>query len=226
MFKVLDLFCKAGGAAQGLKDAWADAEIIGVDIEPQKNYPFEFLQYDVMRLPIQFLMMADFIWASPPCQHYSKRNNHVKGLKQKYPDLVKRVRTMIEATGAPFVIENVPLSPLLTQIELCGSMFGLDIYRHRLFESNRLLLSPSCSHSIWNKNRFEGGRSYERGHSKALCRSTVEIGRWGIPLSIQKEAMGIDWMSLEELSEAIPPAYIARQIRPLPASSRGDRARA
>lgn len=30
---------------------------------------------------------------------------------------------------------------------------------------------------------------------------------WRIPLEVQQRAMGIDWMPLANLTEAIPPAY-------------------
>ena len=122
---------------------------------------------------------------------------------------------MIES-GKPYVIENVVGAPLLNPITLCGSMFGLDVRRHRLFESNMQLEQPKCKHEICQPNRYPGGRSRERGNARVLCRGTIEIGRWNIPIETQKAGMGIDWISnLRKLSESIPPAYtkyIGKQV--------------
>jgi DNA (cytosine-5)-methyltransferase 1 len=85
-----------------------------------------------------------------------------------------------------------------------------DIRRHRLFETNwDLTPKGRCDHSIWKEVKYPGGRSYVRhGDSSYPVRKTVEIGRWGIPLETQKEAMGVDWeITMRELSESIPPAY-------------------
>ncbi len=128
-------------------------------------------------------------------------------LPEKYPNLIPQTRQALKNTGKLYVIENVSGAPLVKPIILCGSMFGLDVQRHRLFEMNIFTLTMQCNHKIWPPNRFPGGRSRERGHARVLCRNTVEIGRWNIPLETQKMAMGIDWMKLTELSESIPPAY-------------------
>ncbi len=113
----------------------------------------------------------------------------------------------------------------LNPVTLCGSMFGLDIRRHRLFESNVALMQPQCNHGIWTPNRFPGGRSRERGHARIPCRGTIEIGRWNIPLETQKAAMGMPWVTdLRKLSEAIPPVYaeyLARQIMRVLAGQNG-----
>lgn len=201
--RILDLFCGAGGAAMGLHRAFPEAEIVGVDIKEQPRYPFKFVRGDAMEYPLEGF---DFVWASPPCQHFTKYKNARKDLPNRYPDLIVPVRKKLEGSGAWWVIENVVGAPLLNPIVLCGSMFGLDVRRHRLFEMNFWALQPPCSHD-WQPNRFPGGRSRERGHARVKCRGTVEVGRWNIPIETQEAAMGIDWMELEELSEAIPPAY-------------------
>jgi DNA (cytosine-5)-methyltransferase 1 len=214
--RILDLFCGAGGAAVGYHRA--GFEVVGVDIKPQPNYPFEFIQVDA----IDYLdglvgygePLFDAIHASPPCQHFTKYGNTVKDIKTRYEDLVGPTRELLEKTGLPYVIENVERAPLVNPVRLCGSMFdGMgthDIQRHRLFECNFLLKAPyRCDHSIWLPDRYPGGRSKSRGgHSQALVRKTIEIGSWDIPLETQKRAMGMNWkIALRELSEAIPPAY-------------------
>ncbi len=212
--RLLDLFCGAGGSAQGYADA--GFEVIGIDIEPQPNYPFEFIQADA----IDFL--ASDVWcspegeeqhgriacihSSPPCQAFTayKRTGNVG----EYPDLIEPTRELLRAAGLPWVMENVEGAPLQNPTMLCGSAFGLDIRRHRLFETNFPLMSPGCAHGSQAPNRFPGGRSKERtGTNRGLVRNTVEIGTWDTPLEVQEAAMQIDWMTLEELSEAVPPAF-------------------
>lgn len=216
--RLLDLFCGAGGAAVGYHRAGFD--VIGVDINPQPNYPFKFVQADALALlqPGEMSLWDwgafDAIHASPPCQHFTPYGNTVKDIKSRYEDLIAPTRELLIKTGLPYVIENVERSPLIDAMKLCGSMFDgngtHDIQRHRLFESNIPLSAPSaCDHSIWPPDRYPGGRSRARtGHSKGLVRKTIEIGSWDIPLEVQKWAMGVDWkITTRELSEAIPPAY-------------------
>jgi DNA (cytosine-5)-methyltransferase 1 len=217
--RLLDLFCGAGGAAMGYHRAGFD--VVGVDIATQPNYPFEFIQTDALTFLERWLQEAaddevddfdfDAIHASPPCQAFTayQRTGNV-GL---YPDLIDDTRALLRGAGLPYVIENVVSAPLYDPLLLCGSMFDgptVDIQRHRLFESNVPLVPPMwpCRHKLAGRDRFPGGRSKERtGSSRGLVRGTIEVGSWDIPLARQQEAMGIDWMALEELSESIPPAY-------------------
>lgn len=212
MPRLLDLFCGAGGAAMGYSRAGFD--VVGVDIVDQPNYPFEFYRLDAIRVleepsvswPFCLEPHFDAIHASPPCQAFTayRRTGNVG----EYPDLIADTRRLLKATGLPYVIENVPGAPLEGPTQLCGSAFGLDIRRHRLFECSFPLMSPGCAHGQQARNRFPGGRSKERtGSNRGLCRNTVEVGTWDTPLPVQQRAMGIDWMVLEELSQAIPPAY-------------------
>ena len=192
--RLLDLFCGAGGAAMGYHRA--GFEVVGVDINPQPNYPFEFHQADAEMFPLDGF---DAYHASPPCQRwtaYARRPMHVG----EYPDMIGSTRHRFVATKRPYVIENVPAAPLSQPIQLCGSSFGLDVRRHRRFESNLLLLAPPCDHA-WQTPRFP------QATNRKNLRSTVEVGVYRIPLKIQQKAMGIDWMKLHELSEAVPPAY-------------------
>ncbi len=214
--RLLDLFCGAGGAAVGYHRAGFD--VVGVDIRPQPHYPFEFWRADALEyLDIvsewtgpRFAHEFQAIHASPPCQAFTayRRTGNVG----EYPDLIAQLRTLLLETALPYLIENVEGAPLTDPELICGTMFDppLEIQRHRLFETNwplKPLMWP-CRHLLNGKDRYPGGRSKQRtGSSRGLVRGTVEIGSWDIPLEVQQRAMGIDWMTLEELSEAIPPAY-------------------
>lgn len=198
--KALDLFCGAGGASRGLYHA--GFSVSGVDIVYQHNYPFLesfFYENVVEEFTPWRLSQFDFIWASPPCQAftaYKRRKSHVKPKE----NLIPFVRDLLKKSGKPYVIENVGGAPLINPIKLCGSMFGLDVQRHRYFESNFPIRQLDCDHSKW-KPRFAPATNRKNK------RKTVEVGVWRIPLKVQQKAMGIDWMNLCELSQAIPPAY-------------------
>jgi DNA (cytosine-5)-methyltransferase 1 len=196
MPKLLDLFCGAGGASAGYAEAGYD--VTGVDIAPQPNYPFEFHQADALTFPLDGF---DVIHASPPCQGYTTMNNRHGS---STPRLIKPVRLRLSSAGVPYVIENVVgarrdmLSPLL----LAGRMFGLGVHRPRLFESNQLLMAPGKvpqirdAAAIYGKN--DGRRIWTRADGTELRVASLERAR---------DAMGIDWMTWDELKEAIPPAY-------------------
>lgn len=132
----------------------AGFDVTGVDIEPQPRYPFKFIQADALTFPLEGY---DFIWASPPCQRYSIATQCQPGLAEQYPDLIDPIRMRLQATGLPYAIENVEgaFSRLRNPTLLCGVMFGLDMYRHRLFETSYevgLILHPNhlvvCSRAM------------------------------------------------------------------------------
>jgi DNA (cytosine-5)-methyltransferase 1 len=195
--RLLDLFCGAGGAARGYQ--MAGFHVTGIDIRPQPRYAGDlFIQGDALHPPVR-LGDFDVIHASPPCQAdtaYRRRPNHVKPIQR----LIWPTRHQILLTGKPYVIENVPRAPLDEPLTLCGSSFGLTVRRHRWFESNRPLLAPPCAHG-------QQHGSFPQATNRENRRRTVEVGVWRIPLPMQQDAMGIDWMTLDELSEALPPAY-------------------
>jgi DNA (cytosine-5)-methyltransferase 1 len=204
--RLLDLFSGAGGAGKGYANA--GFEVVGVDINPQPNYPFEFHRADAMTYPLESF---DAIHASPPCQSDCAYRRRGDGVGDGYADHIAATRERLMASGLPYVIENVTGArhKLRNPIQLCGSSFGLDVQRHRLFESNVPMLAPPCDHS-WQTPRFPAATN-----RKPMSRRTVEVGVWRIPLDVQQRAMGIHWMTLPELSEAIPPAYtefIGRQL--------------
>jgi DNA (cytosine-5)-methyltransferase 1 len=200
---LLDLFCGAGGAAMGYHRAGFD--VIGVDIVPQPNYPFKFHQGDALEWA-RDAGEFDLVHASPPCQAFTAYRRRGAGVGDGYPDLIEQTRRALR--GVPYVIENVVGASLHHPVQLCGSSFGLDVRRHRLFESNIKIDGAPCDHS-WQTPRFPPATN------RINLRRTVEVGVWRIPLDVQQRAMGIGWMTLRELSEAIPPAYtefIGRQL--------------
>ena len=208
--RLLDLFCGAGGAAMGYHRAGFD--VYGVDINPQPNYPFEFVQADAMTFPFDGF---DAIHASPPCQRYSAAAN-IHDTADTHPDLIPPTRARLERSGVPWVMENVERSTLNTTLILCGSMFGLGVRRHRLFESNVVVLTPPCGpHTRWYASVF-GGRCVGRQHiTNAGPGFRAQTWDKFDDAGTASQAMGIDWMTLTELSEAIPPAYtehIGRQL--------------
>jgi DNA (cytosine-5)-methyltransferase 1 len=199
--RLLDLFCGAGGASMGYHRA--GFEVVGVDISPQRNYPFEFHQLDALDalnavvLLDPFFTRFDAIHASPPCQAYSSMTKCRPGLALEYPDLIGPTRHLLEQTGLPWVIENVPYAPMRADLTLCGQMFGLPLYRHRLFESNvRLFEPPHPEHQI---------PASKAGHWKEG--TIISVSGHVAPISVARMAMGIDWTTRDELAEAIPPAY-------------------
>ena len=200
--RVLDLFCGAGGAAMGLHRAWPDAEIVGVDIKPQPRYPFTFVQGDAMTFPLDGF---DFVWASPPCQKYSAATRH---LAKDVPKLIEPVRNLLQSTGKPYCIENTPGAPMREPVILCGLSFGLNVKRHRLFETNFPVTPVPCVKGHpGNWLVIFGHECRDRRHGHAAERKNR--------LADGRKAMDIDWMTRGELSEAIPPAYseyIARQL--------------
>jgi hypothetical protein len=203
--RLLDLCCKAGGAARGYADA--GFEVVGVDIEPQPHYPYEFHQADALEFPLDGY---DAIHASPPCQLFS-RITGVCGDRSAHPNLIPAVRERLAAAGVPYVIENVEdaAPELRDYIRLCGSSFGLDVRRHRLFEMGcwAPLLVPPCAHH-WQTPRFRSLNQQGRLDGKLSAVVGVYGGtNYAGELPLRKAAMGIDWMTNDELTQAIPPAY-------------------
>jgi DNA (cytosine-5)-methyltransferase 1 len=215
--RLLDLFCCAGGAGMGYHRA--GFEVTGVDLSPQPRYPFAFIQADALSLDMRFLRSFDAIHASPPCQGYSAMR-HAPGAKGA-PLLIDAVRDMLEASGRPWIMENVEEAAwaMRSPMTLCGSMFdlgsqGCRLQRHRLFESNVALSAPGpCRHDDRPVVGVYGGHARKRA-AKAGGRGTRDVWDGGHKAAAA-EALGIDWMTLAEMSESIPPAYtewLGRQL--------------
>lgn len=213
--RVLDAFCKAGGAAKGYHDAWPHAEIVGVDIEPQPRYPFTFVQGDAMELlrDVEWLQTFDVVHASPPCQRYSdlaRRN----GNAEDWPDLLPAVRELLVASGVPYVIENVEGAPMRSPLVLCGTMFpGLRVLRHRLFECSFPVQQP-----LHPTHPLVFTHDKRKAHYGKLDEDTAFVqvtGGGNCSVRNKLAAMGVEWMTGAEANEAIPPAYteyIARHL--------------
>ena len=202
--KLLDLFCGAGGASMGYYRA--GFEVIGVDINPQPHYPFEFHQADAIEFLQDHWKKFDVIHASPVCKLFTKLNAiH----KKDHPDFITPLRPILLEIGKPYVIENVPEAPLINPIILCGTMFPeLRVLRHRAFETNPTLYFPpgQCNHwgtcsgnAAWN----------EKGRLTPSLKDFDFLTVTGNDYIADdgRKAMCIDWMTKKELSQAIPPQY-------------------
>lgn len=214
---LVDLFCKAGGATKGYQRA--GFYVIGVDIEPQPNYcGDQFILADAIEFLGRMIAGGTMEWvgpgiidafhASPPCQRWAPLT-HLLGDADDHPDLIALVREALVELGMPYVIENVPRAPLVEPVVLCGSMFGLaveegELRRHRLFECSFPIEAPRCRHPRGGRpvlGIYGGGTRHAPRRSKSGG-STAKANK------VQAAAlMGIDWMTREEMCQAIPPAY-------------------
>ena len=193
----LDLFCGGGGATKGLQRA--GFHVTGIDVKPQPRYCGDlFIQADALNPPVD-LAAFDFIWASPPCQAFTNARV-IHG--NEHPDRLTPTREMLVSCGVPlWVIENVPGAPMRADYILCGSQFGeRRLKRHRWFEVSwdAAHLLPPCDHA-------RGEIVSVFGHGGHIYHG---VNDW-------RDVMGIEWMTRDELAQAIPPAYseyIARQM--------------
>jgi DNA (cytosine-5)-methyltransferase 1 len=198
--KLLDLFCGAGGASAGY--AAAGFEVHGVDLKHGKRYPYTYVRADVLDVlrDKNYLDQFDVIHASPPCQTHSitQHLRNAQGKTTSKLDLIPETRAALIESGKPYIIENVPGSPLINPIQLCGSFFGLKVRRHRLFESNMALIGSVCNHKLQ-------GRPI--GVYGSLNDEIPKGGKTAATIDEARNAMGISWAIWTELVEAIPPAY-------------------
>lgn len=187
--RILDLFSGAGGAARGYQRA--GFYVVGVDHKPQPRYVGdEFIQAGAPEYVAAHGGEFDVIHASPPCQAFtSARVIHGR----EHPDLLSLTREILKRLTVPWVIENVPGAPMRPDLILCGSSFGQPrLKRHRWFEFSfnlPLILLPPCGHAKQLVSVFGHGGHIYHG-----------VEDW-------RKVMGIDWMTRDELAQAIPPAY-------------------
>lgn len=220
MKRLLDLYCGAGGAGAGYSRA--GFEVVGVDINPQPNYPFQFIQFDVVSLfaywnlgyAVHKYTLADFdaIHASPPCQRYSAGTPMRR--REVYPDLIGPTRDLLMQAGLPYVIENVMSAPLINPVRLCGSTFNLKakdvdgetvcLQRHRKMETSFVLSPLPCRHDktlqvagAYRAGAGDKGRYDKRGKRRGYVPKAAVLC----------ELFQTPWMTFDEVCEAIPPAY-------------------
>lgn len=196
--KALDLFCGAGGASMGLHRAGFD--VTGVDIKPQPRYPFRFIQADALKPPVK-LADFDFIWASPVCKLFTDGAAARVRKGAKYPNQIAAVRALLSGQRAT-CIENVMKAPIRGDVVLHGHMFGLRVIRRRKFELSfpHFALTPPLPRGLLREGFvcLAGNGTPSGVRKMGLPHYTVQQCR---------EAIDIDWMSRDELSQAIPPAY-------------------
>jgi len=229
MTRLLDLFCGAGGAAVGYSRA-GFTDIVGVDIKPQPRYPFTFVLGDALEYVAAHGHEFDAIHASPPCQAFTALRTMPNA--RAHQDLLAPTRDALLAVGKPFVIENVPQAPMeirppslfsrINGVTLCGSMFALgtesfQLRRHRLFESDVMLLQPECRHdSMRQVVGFYGDHARTRARIDGHHSRGADITGKARKKMLATLLLGIDWMEWHEIQQAIPPAYtefIGRQLR-------------
>ena len=201
--RILDAFCGEGGAGMGYHRAGFD--VVGVDLSAKalRRYPFPAVRADAMWFVREHGHQFDAVHLSPPCDRH---NDLAHQWKRGHPDLIPAARAAAEASGRPWIMENVEGAPLLDHFTLCGEAFQLGcacndgayrpLRRHRLFESNTPLMSPGCACSkrqpvgVYGNG---GGGQQSRGYKGDLRES--------------RDAIGVPWMSRAGVSQSIPPAF-------------------
>jgi DNA (cytosine-5)-methyltransferase 1 len=195
--RLLDLYCCQGGAAMGYHRA--GFEVVGVDIQPQLRYPFRFVQTDAIGYLLGHWREFDAVHASPPCHDHSALVSRAG--RDGTGHLLADTRDALTSIHIPWVIENVPGAPLRADVMLCGGMFGLRTYRHRWFELSDPMFPPIIEHP---RHRVRTSTKKRRVDWDAGLHVSVtgDIGTY-----LGSRALGIDWMTGDGLSQAVPPAY-------------------
>lgn len=206
---LLDLFCGAGISAIGWNRA--GFEVVGVDIKPQKRYPFQFILADALTYVAAHGHEYSAVVASPPCQQFSKASRLAGKHRKEHPNLIPQTRALLQALGKPYLIENVKGAPLLNPVEMCGAWFpNVWTYRHRYFESSVMLLTPP--HIPHDDNCPPAGRGYSRKGFVSICAGGIR----GVNKRQRLDTMGVDrYVTNYELAQAYPPAYaeyLGRQL--------------
>ena len=211
--RLLDLFCGAGGAGMGYHRA--GFEVTGVDIKPQPRYPFEFIQGDALEYLAAHGAEYDVIHASPPCQRYSEQT--MKKYRGNHPDLIAPVRELLKTAGKQYIIENVEAARSLLEnpVMLCGTMFSMNMWRHRYFETSfHVGLTVPCHHGVYPEPVLITGTTRRKPENG---------GRFEYSAEQCRQESGLFWMTRTEMDEASPPAYtewigkqlLAQMVMPL-----------
>lgn len=202
--KLLDLFCGAGGCSVGYHRAGFD--VTGVDILPHPDYPYDLIVGDAMAVleDMAFLDQFDAVHASPPCPRYSTITP--VSYRDTHPDHLEKARDILSAWGGTYVLENVPGAPMPEGVMFCGQAMGLsNIRRHRMFESNLLIMSPGCACD----HRTVYGVYGDHGDLTPVVRPDGSSrGNKARDVAHAQQILGIEWMTKwDDLADAIPPAY-------------------
>jgi hypothetical protein len=201
----LDLYCGGGGASFGYE--LAGFEVTGVDIKKQPNYVGDFICDDAIEYLLECGHLYDCVHASPPCQNYSKMCSGYRARGKEYPDLIDPTRQALIEVGLPYVMENVPDAPLHDPILLCGTMFNIRTYRHRLFECNFPISQPHHPEHIAKCNR-PGRRPKDD--------EFIEYVGHFPGIDIVKDFTKLHWLTTQQLAQSIPPQYtryIGRKLK-------------
>jgi DNA (cytosine-5)-methyltransferase 1 len=205
--RLLDLYCCAGGASVGYHRAGFD--VTGVDIEPQPDYPYEFVQADALEYLDAHGREYDAIHASPPCTEHTTLTTATSGRNDATGtrDLLCRTIDALSRYSVPWVVENVMGARMPTSVVLCGTMFGLRVYRHRRFligPAVLMLAVPEHPRHRIPAARSDRRAAWQRGD---FMTATGDNAKCGSYMPMFSEAMGIDWIAGNGLAQAIPPAY-------------------
>jgi len=212
--RLLDLYSGAGLAADGYHAA-GFTEIVGVDINPQPSYPYEFVQADALDvLRMWDLTQFDAIHASPPCQAHTRAGHlrKAQGGESKYADFLTPTLALLTDVTVPWVVENVPGSEkaapkMKRAVVECGSAYGLQVQRHRLFLSNRPLIGSGCNHKMFPLDPITG-KPRPWGVYHVPADEVPSGGRTCRNAAHARECMGVDRdLTWQELKEGFPPAY-------------------
>lgn len=199
-FRILDAYCNSGGATWGYKQAIPGAHVTGIDIDPQPNYVGDaFVRGDAVAFILEHGAGFDFIHTSPPCQ-FGTKCQRIQG--REHPNLIPATRSALGLAGRPYVIENVEdaAAHLEDPVTLCGAMFGLRTYRHRLFEAGGGFVLGHRLHPRHVHPVAKMGRRVRDGEFMHV------VGNF-TGAELARQVMGMPWATRDELREAIPPAY-------------------
>lgn len=227
--EVTDVCSGAGMAMEGYVQAGLVPRV-GIDHEPQPDYPYPFVQMDARRLWkwLEFMRSDGLHHYSWPCQR-DTRAQHLRdaqGGRSKYPDLLTPGLVFLRRHRAdlPWVVENVEnrgkredvgmrlkMKPREGEqlLMLCGSMFGLPIKRHRLFLINGFTVpQPACRHDqVFEKDPVTG-KPRPWGVYHVASDSVPKGGRTARDAEHARELFGMTRsLPWDKIKEGFPPAY-------------------